>query len=169
LFGALRDEHRLDPRSELLLITAALLHEVGGFVSNRSHHKHSMYLILNSDIFGLGATDRLLTALIARYHRHALPKPVHEGYAGLSRDQRVLILKLAAILRVADALTRGGQEHRRLSAAVGPEAVTIALEGTGNLTVEEHALRLKGDLFEQVYGKRLILRAAGKEARYAAR
>ena len=29
-----------------------LLHEVGGFVSTRAHHKHCEYVIANSEIFG---------------------------------------------------------------------------------------------------------------------
>ena len=39
--------------------------DVGLFVSNRSYHKHSMYLIRNSELFGLGKKDLLLAALVA--------------------------------------------------------------------------------------------------------
>ena len=107
LFDALRKEHQLPPRFETLLTVAALLHDIGLFVSNRSHHKHSMYLILNSDLFGLSARDLQLVALVARYHRRALPRTTHEGYTTLDRETRVAVSKLAAILRVADALDSG--------------------------------------------------------------
>ncbi|MBU4459731.1 MAG: exopolyphosphatase, partial [Verrucomicrobia bacterium] len=60
LFRELQSLHGLGPRHEFLLEIAAQLHEVGLFINNRSHHKHSMYLILNSDLFGLGARDKLL-------------------------------------------------------------------------------------------------------------
>ena len=104
LFQQLRDEHQLSPRYEVILYVAACLHEIGLFVSNRSYHKHSLYLIRNSELFGLGKKDLLLAALVARYHRRASPQPTHEGYATLDRDERVAVAKMAAILRVADAL-----------------------------------------------------------------
>ena len=93
--------------SGCLLHVAALLHEIGGYVSNRSHHKHSYYLIANSEIFGLNREETVLAALVARYHRRSGPKSSHAEYMSLPRESRVLVNKLAAILRVADALARG--------------------------------------------------------------
>ena len=104
LFQGLKSEHQLEPRFEIVLYLAALLHEIGLFVSSRSFHKHSMYLILNSELFGLNRRDVLLVALVARYHRRASPKPEHEGFATLDRDGRVAVAKLAALLRVATSL-----------------------------------------------------------------
>ncbi len=159
LFGALRAEHKLEARYELLLAVAALLHDVGLFISNRSHHKHSMYLIENSDLFGLGARDIALVAQVARYHRRALPKPTHAAFMALGREQRVAVKKLAALLRVADALDRG-----RLRAGAGLQvtvergAVTLTADAPGDLAVEQYALRQKGPLFEQVYGMPVVLR-----------
>ncbi len=104
LFQVLKDEHKLDGRYELILSLAAMLHEIGAYVSNTSLHKHSMYLITNSDLFGLGTQDMLLVGLVARYHRRASPKSTHPGFNMLDRDRRVAVLKLAAILRIAIAL-----------------------------------------------------------------
>ncbi|MFN8742759.1 MAG: exopolyphosphatase, partial [Pirellula sp.] len=44
LFADLQEEHQLDQRMELILYLAALLHEIGLFISPRSHHKHAMYI-----------------------------------------------------------------------------------------------------------------------------
>ena len=74
LFRELQNEHQLAPHYETLLILAALLHEIGSFINNRGHHKHSMYLISNSELFGLGHSNLQLVALVARYHRRAVPK-----------------------------------------------------------------------------------------------
>ena len=65
LFLGLQEQHELDRRYEVLLYIASLLHSIGHFVSNRSMHKHSMYLIRNSELFGLSKRDLLLVALIA--------------------------------------------------------------------------------------------------------
>lgn len=161
LFAALQDEHRLGPHYEVILTIAALLHESGNYISNRSHHKHSMYIIMNSDIFGLGLADLRLAALVARYHRRSLPKPTHEIYSALDRNGRMIVSKLAALLRIADALDRGGaQAGRKVDVAVEPGALVLNVPGAADLTLETHSLQEKGRLFEQVYGLRVILRGA---------
>eukprot|EP01048_Picozoa_sp_COSAG05_P028634 COSAG05_NODE_8991_length_656_cov_0.892280_1_plen_161_part_10 len=107
LFDQLQDLHQLPERYRGILELAALLHEIGVFISTKSKHKHSMYLILNSDFFGIGNFDRKLMALVARYHRGASPLPRHEGYSRLTRENRVLVVKMAAILRIAKSLDVG--------------------------------------------------------------
>ncbi|MBM4074959.1 MAG: exopolyphosphatase, partial [Planctomycetes bacterium] len=57
LFQGLREEHQLAPRYELLLCVASLLHEIGQFINAGSYHKHTMYLIQNSELFGLSRAD----------------------------------------------------------------------------------------------------------------
>lgn len=159
LFEAMQQEHRLDARYDLLIYIAALLHDVGNFISNRSHHKHSMYLIMNSEIFGLSRKDILFIALIARYHRRAMPQPTHEYYNTLDREDRIVVSKLAAILRIADALAKGYTgEKRNIRIAVEPSRMTITLESTSDLALEEHALTQKREMFEQVYGMKIVLR-----------
>ncbi|MEZ6045137.1 MAG: exopolyphosphatase [Planctomycetaceae bacterium] len=66
LFRELVNQHQLDPHYEILLYVAALLHEIGLFIGNRGYHKHSMYLIQHSTIFGISEKNLLLIALIVR-------------------------------------------------------------------------------------------------------
>lgn len=161
LFRALQPEHALDQRYELLLRIAALLHEIGNYVSDRSHHKHSMYLILNSDLFGLRRKDIALIALVARYHRRATPQSYHEEYQTLDRDSRVAVGKLAAILRVADALERSHlAERRALSFARQKDQFVITVHDVQDVTLERLALKEKGGMFEEVFGMPVALRAA---------
>ncbi|MBN1672730.1 MAG: HD domain-containing protein [Kiritimatiellae bacterium] len=159
LFQALADQHRLPPRFGLILRVAALLHDIGQFVSPRSHHKHSLYLIQNSELFGLGRHDHLLAALVARYHRRASPKPTHEGYPALDRDSRLAVMKLAAILRVAEALDRShSQQVRDIRFIQEPERLVIEVARVADLSLEQLALQQKGSLFEDVYGMDVVLR-----------
>lgn len=161
LFRELQADHQLGRRHERILRIAALLHEVGLFINNRSHHKHSMYIILNSDLFGLSRTDMLLIALIARYHRRAAPQSYHEGYATLDRDQRMVVSKLAAILRVADALDRNHmQQVRELSFARARGGFTIYVHDVQDLSLEKVAMKEKGSMFEEVYGMKVNLEVA---------
>ena len=156
LFDELRDDHRLTARHRLLLRVAAMLHEVGGFVSNRAHHKHSYYLISNAEIFGLRGGELQQVALIARYHRRGLPKATHPEYIALPRESRVIVSKLAAILRVADALDRGhAQQVRRLDFERTANELIVTVRGAVDLALERRALPKKADLFEDVFGMRV--------------
>jgi exopolyphosphatase/guanosine-5'-triphosphate,3'-diphosphate pyrophosphatase len=159
LFRELRDEHRLDDRFETILYLAALLHEIGLFVSSRSAHKHSMYLIQNSELFGLSRRDTLLVALVARYHRRASPKPEHEGYITLDRDGRVAVAKLAAILRVAVALDDSrSQRIHEFRCQRENDRLVIAVPDVDDLSLEQLALRQSGNLFEETFGMQVLLR-----------
>jgi exopolyphosphatase / guanosine-5'-triphosphate,3'-diphosphate pyrophosphatase len=159
LFRALQDDHHLEPRYEVILYIAAVLHEIGLFISNASHHKHSLYIINNSEIFGLSRKDVRLVALVARYHRRASPKPTHPFYATLDRESRVVVAKLAAILRVADALERS--HSRRISeirCKREPGRLVISVPKVDDLSLEQLALAQKGSLFEETFGMKVLLR-----------
>jgi exopolyphosphatase / guanosine-5'-triphosphate,3'-diphosphate pyrophosphatase len=163
LFHELREEHQLSPRHEVILVVAALLHEIGLFVSNRSYHKHSMYLIRNSELFGLGRKEQLLAALVARYHRRASPQPTHEGYATLDRDERVMVSKLSAILRLAIALDESRSQRIHHVTCVREEGrLVISIPLVEDLALEQLALKQSGSLFEEVFGLPVLLRMAKK-------
>ena len=158
LFDVFQADHGLGPRQRLLLRVAALLHEVGGFVSSRAHHKHSEYLIANAEIFGLNRNEITVVAEIARYHRRSVPRASHPAYMALARESRVVVSKLAALLRVADALIRG---HRRRVADIRfqrqDDELIVAMPAGGDLLLEERAIATKGDLLEDIFGVKIRL------------
>jgi exopolyphosphatase/guanosine-5'-triphosphate,3'-diphosphate pyrophosphatase len=165
LFASLKDEHQLGPWYGLLLSVAAILHDIGMFLSTRSHHKHSMYLIQNSELFGLSRRDILLVALTARYHRKATPKSVHPEYASLDREARLAVAKMAAILRVADALDRShGQRISAIECGKDKDRFVITTAHVDDLALEQLALQNKGDMFEEVYGMSVVIQKKGAPA-----
>lgn len=159
LFEQLQAEHQLDSRHGVLLHVAALLHEVGTYVSNRSMHKHSMYLIRNSEIFGLGKRFLLLVSLVARYHRRASPQPNHEWYAMLNREERVAVAKMAAMLRVAVALDESrSQRIHAFTCSIEDSRLVISIPQAEDLSLEQLTLQQNGSLFEEIFGLRVLLR-----------
>lgn len=160
LFHELAEEHQLDPRYEVVLFVGALLHEVGLFINVRSNHKHAMYLIRNSEIFGLSRQDLLIVALMARYHRRAYPQPSHEGYGTLARDQRVVVAKLSAILRLSIALdeSRSGRV-KDVRCRRERDRMVIFVPGVDDVSLEQLAMRQNGGLFEEVFGVAVLLRS----------
>ncbi|MBC8355259.1 MAG: Ppx/GppA family phosphatase [Planctomycetes bacterium] len=166
LFNQLRSQHQLDHRYAVILYIAALLHEIGLFVGFASHHKHSMYLIRNSELFGLGRKEILLTALVARYYRRASPQPGHEGYSALDRDERVAVSKLAAILRIAVALSDSrSQRIDNIRCETQGNRLVISVPNVQDISLEQLALRQNASLFEDVFGLQVQLRTLRDEAR----
>ena len=157
-FDTLTDLHQLTPHDALLLQVAAILHEVGTYISPRAHHKHSEYIILNSEIFGLDRLDVTLVALIARYHRHSVPRPDHPSYGALNIDDRIRVNKLAAILRVADALERThAQRVSQIEIRRDASQLRLRLPSITDAAVERLAMTSKADLFEQVFGLSVVI------------
>ncbi len=94
-----------------LLEAAAILHEVGLFISHERHHQHSYYLIRNAELLGFREDEKEIIGNIARYHRKSHPRAKHEDYARLTEAARRSVRMLSAILRIADGLDR---THRRV-------------------------------------------------------
>jgi exopolyphosphatase/guanosine-5'-triphosphate,3'-diphosphate pyrophosphatase len=161
LFDELASDHRLTARHRQLLHVAGLLHDIGTFVSARSHHKHSMYLVRSSELFGLTTADTELIALVVRYHRRSEPGPQHPEFVRLNRADRALVLVLAALLRVADALDRSHTQRIRITGCARQGGVlAIGVEEVGDLSLERVAIENKGHLFETVFGLRVELQPA---------
>jgi exopolyphosphatase/guanosine-5'-triphosphate,3'-diphosphate pyrophosphatase len=162
LFDELRDEHGLTDRDRLLLQTAGLLHDIGIYVSPRAHHKHSQYLLATSQIFGLSDEETAVVSNIARYHRRGMPRRSHLPYMELDRQDRLLVTKLGAILRVANALDAEHlQKVQELRLVRAERTWVLEVDGTGDITMEQLAAGARSDMFTEVFGHELIIRAAG--------
>jgi exopolyphosphatase/guanosine-5'-triphosphate,3'-diphosphate pyrophosphatase len=163
LFDELRGEHRMTENHRLYLQVAALLHDVGLFISSRGHHKHSYYLIANSGLFGLRQRELEIIANVARYHRRALPQRTHLPYVSLDREERMIVSKLAAILRVANALDK---EHlpkvTELKVAREGDQLVLLAQNISDLSMERMALAGRAELFSEVFGRKIVLREAAR-------
>jgi exopolyphosphatase / guanosine-5'-triphosphate,3'-diphosphate pyrophosphatase len=106
LFDQTEPLHGLGKQERIYLEAGALLHDIGYFISMQKHHKHSHYIIANSEIVGLTSSERQIVAGIARYHRKATPGANHPEFEGLAKREREVVYALSSILRIADALDK---------------------------------------------------------------
>ncbi len=165
LFDQLRDLHELGADERRILLAAAMLHDIGSFISYKRHHKHSAYLISNSELPGLAPREILLAATVARYHRKAEPAADHEPYNELGRAEQTSVRRLASLLRLADALDRDHRQRvQRVVAARAGKEIVLQVDGAGDLLLEKWSLQRRIDLFESEFGVRVRL---GDEARRA--
>ncbi len=158
LFDALKAELGLEERSRMLLEVAAILHDIGMFIRADKHEEHSMYIIAHADIFGLTQDDIAIISQVAYYHRGSHSPQDDAQFAVRPRADRITILKLTAILRVADAFDRGhSQKINDFSIDFRQDSLIIKCKGTHNIMLERMAVAEKSNVFESVFGYKVIL------------
>ena len=158
LLDALADHYDLDARDREILAAAAILHDIGQRIAYKRHHKHSYYLISESDLPGLDLDEVELVANVARYHRRADPSTKHPPFESLSEEDRDRVTRLSAILRVADALDREHvQSVHDIAIGIDGRRMEIELEGEGDFELERWALDRKKGLFEETFGLEIVV------------
>jgi exopolyphosphatase/guanosine-5'-triphosphate,3'-diphosphate pyrophosphatase len=158
LFDALEPLHRLAPVCGRLLQTAAYLHDTGHFISDTGHHKHSAYVVSNSDLPGYTDEERQLISLLCRYHRKSLPNTRHDAYRALNSEGRRIVQLLTPLLRIAIALdTSKEQRIRTIECQVVSGSATLGLLGDRDYDLELWAVERAADIFRQVYGVPMIV------------
>jgi exopolyphosphatase / guanosine-5'-triphosphate,3'-diphosphate pyrophosphatase len=164
VFDQLPDLHRLGDDDRRILVAAALLHDIGAYISYKRHHKHSQYLIAQAELPGLSSSQIELAAIVARYHRKSEPSPQHVEFVALKPGERDRVVRLAAILRLADALDREHAERvRTIRVGRKDDTVILSLDGSGDLLLEKWALTRKAAMFESVFKVRVKVRDSRDE------
>ena len=162
IFDQTKSFHEMDAEARLVLEIAALLHDIGHYVNVYNHHKHSLYLIQSNPLVGLTQLQMDMVSNVARYHRKSAPKMQHKPYEDLSPKNRLTISKLAAILRLADAL-----DHEHASTVESVEVdykrprFMFRLKGKGDMLLEKWALVNKRDMFESVFDANVVVEDLG--------
>lgn len=160
LFDQLRPLHRLGDGDRRVLLAAAVLHDIGAFISYRRHHRHSLYLIANSELPGFSPRDMALAANVARYHRKSEPADDHEEFSLLTDEEQTRVRRLAPLLRMADALDREHQGRvEAVRARVRGKDLRLGLVGHGDLLLEKWALKRKAEFFAREYGLKVRVEA----------
>ena len=159
IFERLRPLHGLPPVHGQLLEAAAYLYNIGHFVNESRHHKHSLYLVANSDLAGFSEWERLVIANLCRYHRKSMPQLTHPEFQTLDAEGRRAVVLLAPLLRIALALDQS-QDQRvdDVHVTVQDKTVEIYLRSSKDLDVEEWHAEQVGPVFRESYGLQLAIR-----------
>ncbi|GEO66460.1 HD domain-containing protein [Levilactobacillus spicheri] len=153
LFDQLKSLHHLSTRDRLLLHVAAIVHDIGGFIDTHEHYLHSDYVLKQSELLGLSTQEMQIIAAVSRYHSSRTPGGELSRFRQLSTDERLRIAKLAALLRVADALDDAHQQTiERISVSVKPTQVVITCFSDDDLALVRWAFNFKADFFTDVFG-----------------
>jgi exopolyphosphatase/guanosine-5'-triphosphate,3'-diphosphate pyrophosphatase len=163
LFSALRSVHRLPPEYGEWLAAAAMLYEVGDYVNRSGHHRHTHYIISNSEILGYTPQQRRVIAAIARYLGKSRPTVEDGPMKVIDSIDRAYVQKAIVLLRMARALnlsrSRAVDKVRVRVHAAGVKVTLVPRRRTG-MDLELWALEKERDYFREVFGRELSIAAS---------
>jgi exopolyphosphatase/guanosine-5'-triphosphate,3'-diphosphate pyrophosphatase len=158
-FYQLHDLHQLPEKYASVLNAAAMLHDIGLFISHPKHHKHSYYLIKSSGLNSFSKLDLDLIANVARYHRKAHPSQKHLPFSQLSPANQNVVRKLSAILRVADAFDYKREQRVKTLTCTLKKSKTLTILATAAASLKDELdwAAKKGRLIQEVFNVDLEL------------
>jgi exopolyphosphatase/guanosine-5'-triphosphate,3'-diphosphate pyrophosphatase len=159
LFDKLKDYLGLTEDDLIYLMLAAYLHDIGVVIHNRSHHKHSEYMINCLSLFRLTEEEIKVIACVARYHRKAPPMKAHLLYNSLPLAKRIQVQKLAALLRISNSLDRSHkQKVKNLEVKLGKsQEIILTVHTQENMLLEKADFMEKKEMFEEITGSKVNL------------
>jgi exopolyphosphatase/guanosine-5'-triphosphate,3'-diphosphate pyrophosphatase len=156
LFEQSKSLHNLGDDHLVLLEAASLLHDIGHYISAVDHEKHAFYLLNANRLIGLDVCEQNIIANVVRYHRKESPSLQDENFRILSQKDRLIVVKLTALLRLADSMDIS---HTQLVGDVtlcqSKSSWQIKLHGKSELSLEHWSLSKRKSLFEEAFGVKL--------------
>ena len=158
LFYELRSVHRLPPEYREWLSAAAMLYEVGDYVNRNGHHRHTHYIISNSEILGYTPQQRRVIATIARYLGKSRPAIEDGPMKAVDPADRESVQKAILLLRLARALNLGrSRAVQRVRVGLRSPEIKLTLYPRRRMGVdlESWAIEKECDYFREVFGREL--------------
>ncbi len=160
LFDQTRSVHRLEKGFREWISAAAMLHEVGNYVNPAGRHRHTYYIVSNSELFGFTPLQRKIIATIARFQGNSKPQLRDRLIKVLPAQFRSDVIKATAILRVARALNQGRNSAvQSLRATARDGRIIISVKaGRAGADLEMWAGEKEIPYFREVFGRELIFK-----------
>jgi exopolyphosphatase/guanosine-5'-triphosphate,3'-diphosphate pyrophosphatase len=160
LFDQLQPLHGLKPQYRELLEYAALLHNIGEFISISTHHKHSQYIIMNGELRGFSPAEIDIIGNVARYHRKQPPSEKHPLYSQMKPSHKRAVDVLSGILRIANGLERGHRQNVvSITVRIEPEKIVLEVLTRFEPDIELWAAESLKSWLEEVLGKPIEIEA----------
>jgi len=162
IFDQIKRVHKLGDRERLYLQVAAILHDVGKYININQHDMHSCNIIRYQEIMGFSNRELNLIANIARYHSEDYPHRWHDNYRLMDEGDKIIVSKLVAILKLADALDISHKKQVvSLDITVSGRDICFNTKVRGDILLENWDFNNQSTFFEEVYGLKPILKRKG--------
>lgn len=162
IFDQTKKVHKLNEKERIYLKFTAVLHDVGKYINLNQHEIHSYDIINSQDIMGFSSDDLRLVANIARYHTGELPQYSHINYQVLTHEEKIIVSKLAAILRLAEAMDISHkQKIKNIEIIHSGDELIFKIENAGDILLEKWNFGQNIKFFEEVMGVKTIIKNKG--------
>ncbi len=159
IFDQLKRIHKLGNRERLYLQVAAILHDIGKYINLDKHHIYSYELIKAQNIMGFSNRELGIISNIVRYHGEENPESYHENYSKCNYSDQIIISKLSAILKLADALDiTHKQKVKDIKIRIKDNSVYFRVKTDDEILLEKWRFINKAIFFEEVIGMKAIIK-----------
>ncbi|MGD1900119.1 MAG: HD domain-containing protein [Phormidesmis sp.] len=160
LFDQTQEIHQLGHLEKEVLEYAALLHDIGEYLSLKAYHKSSRYILKREDPRGFTDEEMRLIGHVIRYHRKSHPKNKHKKFRKLSKSEQQTVWVLSGLLRIAVGLDRAkDQQIERVSCQLSADKIEIQANGAGELDIGVWAASSERQVLEQALGRDIAVTA----------
>jgi len=162
LFDELTRVHELPPEYKVWLESAAMMQDVGKYMNHQGHHRHTQYIIANSEIFGFSPEQRLVVSAIARYLGKNRPDAMDRIMRTVPVEEHRNVTRAVVLLRLAVALNQDrASAVVKMRAHVYPKRVMLELvPGRGGAELEAWSLKKEAAYFREVFDRDLAVEVA---------
>lgn len=159
IFDSTKSIHHLGSRGRLLLQVAAILHDIGKYIHLKYHAKHSFHIIRDAEILGLSLKESMIVANLAKYHTHQYLDFNDDELYEFEKEDKVVISKLLAMLKVADALDRAhSQKGKKIEISLKKDQLKISIFCSQPILLEKWIFEKKSEFFQEVFGIPILLK-----------
>ncbi len=162
LFDSLERVHEMQGQFREWLAAAAMMSDVGKFMNHQGHHRHTQYIIENSEIFGFSPAERTTISAIARYLGKSRPDPTDRPLRSVPVEWHGNVLRCIVLLRLSVALNQNrASDAVHFTLRVYPKRVLLLLRpGRGGADLERWSLKKEAAYFRETFRRDLSVELA---------
>lgn len=159
LFEKLKPLHHLDESYLDIVKTAAMLHDCGMSIRYYDHHKHSFYIMLNSEINGLSHKKLIMSAYTAAAHRsNDFDVDIFQFHSIISKLDLIKVEKIGALLRISESLDKSMSGLvQDIKCTLEEDSVTLSIVSEADMQLEIEEAKKASGYFNDVYDKDLVI------------
>ncbi len=158
LFDAMGRVHELPAEYRLWLGAAAMMRDTGKFMNHQGHHRHTHYIIANSEIFGFSVTQRAIVAAISRYLGKSRPQLMDRPMRLIPVEEHTHVKRAVVLLRLAQAIHGERLAGMKVRTLVYPKRVAVQLQPSrGGAELEVWSVKKEAAYFREIFRRELFV------------
>ncbi len=159
IFDGMKRHTGLGTRDRMLLHVCAILHDCGKYIDMVHGKDNAFYLIMNSEIMGISDEEKAIIANAVKYNAAPIVPKRRYLEAPLKHEDYVRMLKISAILRIANCLDHTHQQKvGNIRTMIKGRELRISTDSIYDITLEQAVIEMRAPFFEEIFGLTPVLR-----------